>query len=135
MKEANDSCTNIHMLRKLFATIILKCKVSNHKQFYEKCKDLLSADYIHIYSTEFRMYPLLSWYVIDSEDLQENVGCTTTDDDLIQWSMEKIAANSSLCDLHRMLSEEDKSLEDFDLPIPDLCKEQHIQNCLMDNYV
>ena len=43
--------------------------------------------------------------------------------------MEIIAANSSLCDLQMMLSEEDTSLEDFDLLILDLCKEQHIQNC------
>ena len=34
-----------------------------------------------------------------------------------------------------MLSEEDKSLSDFKLPLPDFHKEQFIQNCLMDCYV
>ena len=34
-----------------------------------------------------------------------------------------------------MLSEEDKSLSDFKLPLPDFHREKFIQNCLMDCYV
>ena len=47
MKEANDSYTSIHLLRKLFVSILLKCKISNHKKIYQKCKELLDPDYIH----------------------------------------------------------------------------------------
>jgi hypothetical protein len=49
MKEANDSYTGIHMLRKLFVSILLKCEISNHKEFYQKYKELLDTDYTHKY--------------------------------------------------------------------------------------
>ena len=47
MKDANDSYTSIRMLRKLFVSIILRYEISNHKEFYQKCKELLDADYLH----------------------------------------------------------------------------------------
>ena len=135
MKEANDSYTSIHMFRKLFTSILLKCEVSNHKEFYQKCKELLDTDYIHKYRTEFKNHPLLSRYV--SKDwtapvgFEQNIGGS----DSSEWTVETIASNSALCELENMLSEEDKSLSDFKLPLPDFHKEQFIQNCLMDCYV
>ena len=162
MREANDSERNIHRLRKLFATILLKCEVSNHGVFYEKCMDMLNADFIYQYKKEFAQHPLLKHYVtnttppsstkdnddkdpLESEEGEEEstAGLTSSDDTSEEhengtqekWTLEKLASNSCLCDIERMLAAEDKSLRDFELPMPDLEKEQYIQNCLMDRYI
>ena len=47
----------------------------------------------------------------------------------------QFALNSCLCNLEKMLEEENTSLINFGLPQPDMSKEQYIQNCLMDQYV
>jgi hypothetical protein len=144
MKEANDSQTNIHLLRRLFATILLKCEVSNHGALYEECRDMLSADYMHKYKDLFETHPLLAKHDNDNMDddgvtvgsmEQMEEDCEDDDDDDEEWTLPKFAFNSSLCDLERMLAEEDKSLNDFDLPMPNVEKEQFLQNCLMDNYI
>ena len=51
--EANDHQTNIHLLKKLFVTILLNCEVSNHKAFLLHCEDMLIADLIHKYNKSF----------------------------------------------------------------------------------
>ena len=56
-------------------------------------------------------------------------------DDDFEWTLETFALNSCLCDLEKMLAEENTSLLNFGLPEPDMQKEQYIQNCLMDHYV
>ena len=53
---------------------------------------------------------------------------TYEDDD--EWTLEKFASNSSLCDLERFLAKEDLSLENFSLPVPNMEKEKFIQECL-----
>ena len=53
MNEANHHQTNIHLLRKLFVTILLHCEVSNHKAFLLHCKDMLIADLIYKYNKSF----------------------------------------------------------------------------------
>jgi hypothetical protein len=157
MQEANDSERNIHRLRKLYATILLKCEVSNHEVFYEKCMDMLKTDYVYQYKREFALHPLLKHYVTNTpssanddhrdKPLESNeggqqaaVGLTNSGEENSEqeedeWTLEKLASNSCLCDIERMLAAEDKSLKDFELPMPDLEKEQYIQNCLMDHYV
>ena len=40
------------------------------------------------------------------------------------WTLDKIATNLCLCDLQKMLAAEDKSLDDFGLPMPNLEKKQ-----------
>ena len=53
---------------------------------------------------------------------------TYKDDD--EWRLEKVAFNSSLCDLEWILAKEDLSLKDFSLPVPNMEKEKFIQECL-----
>ena len=105
MKEANDSYTSIHMLRKLFVSIILRCEVSNHKLFYKKCKELLDADYSHKYTTEFKEHPLLKHYVTKDCVSPSILNQCSDGKHLSAWTIETIANNSALCDLERMLSE------------------------------
>ena len=146
MMEANDTQTNIHHLRNLFVTILLKCEVSKHRTFYKKCKDMLSTDYLHKYKKEFGQHPLLGNVGREStskmEDNSDNdvkdfdiVLESYNDEDEEEWTLEKYASNSSLCDIERMLAEEDKSLSDFGLPLPNMEKEQYLQNCLADHYI
>ena len=48
----------------------------------------------------------------------------------------KIALNTCLVDIQYMLQDMmNKSLSDFDLPLPNMQKERYIQNLLMDAYV
>ena len=137
MREANDSQTNIHLLRKLFVSILLRCDVSNHKQFYEKCKDILREDYLHKYKMEFKRHPVLKHYISDCQEKEQvDLGVhTPSPDNSTKWTVEKIAENSALCDLENMLSEEDKSLKYFSLPLADFHKEQYIQNFRVDKYI
>jgi hypothetical protein len=55
--------------------------------------------------------------------LPEHVECTTTVNNSEEWSIDTSATKSSLCDPQRMLAEEDKPLEDFNLLVTDLCKD------------
>ena len=57
---------------------------------------------------------------------------TYEDDD--EWTVEKFASNSSLCDLEQILAKEDLSLKNFSLPVPNMEKEQFIQDCLQDHH-
>ena len=47
----------------------------------------------------------------------------------------KFSLNSCLCNVEKMLEEENTSLINFGLPHSDISKEQYIQNYLMDHYV
>ena len=55
---------------------------------------------------------------------------TYEDDD--EWTLEKFASNSSLCDLERILAKDDLPLKDFSLPVPNMKKEHFIQKSLED---
>ena len=147
MMEANDSQTNIHLLRKLFVTILLKCEVNRHRTFYKKCKDFLNTDYMHQYKTQFDRHPLLKEFKRASSPLMNDEDDDMEDYDIElesyaeediedgEWTLDKFASNSCLCDIERMLGEEDKSLSDFGLPLPNIEKEQYLQNCLADHYI
>jgi len=146
MKEANDSQTNIHLLRKLFITIILNCEVSKHNEFYENCKIFLDTDYLHRYKTEFKNHPFLSNIKCSSsEETTEHqedfdffppaVNKEGGNDKNEVWTLEEFASNSCLCDMEMMLNKEKKSLGDFGLPLPNMEKEQYVQNCLSDHYI
>ena len=50
-------------------------------------------------------------------------------------TIETIAPKSALCELEIMSSEEGKSLSDFKISLPDLHKDQFIQNYLIDSYL
>ena len=56
---------------------------------------------------------------------------TNGDDD--EWTLEKFASNSSLCDLEQIPAKDDLSLKNFSLPVPNMEKEQFILNCLHDH--
>ena len=122
MKEHHDWQTNIHHICQLFATIIAKCEVNKNKTFYKICKKYLYTDFMHTYKLEFPKH---------SEDVVEDdkvVLETYEEDD--EWKMEKFASNSSLCDLERILAKEGLSLKNFSLPVPNMEKEEFIQDCL-----
>ena len=159
MKEAHESETNIYRLRKLFATILLRCEVSDHNSFYEQCKSFLDIDFMHQYRTQFEHHPHLEKYVkneseptakdttgtssMGAENLEPKDNCNMDSnangsdgaDGDEGWTLSRFAHNSCLCDIERMLATENKSLADFGLPVPDMEKEQYIQNCLMDHYI
>ena len=44
-------------------------------------------------------------------------------------------SNSSLCDLEQIIAKDDLSLKNFSLPVPNIEKEQFIQNCLQDHHI
>ena len=58
---------------------------------------------------------------------------TYGDDD--KMTLEKFASNSSPCDLEQILGKDDLSLKNFCLPLPNMEKEQFIQNCLQDHHI
>ena len=112
MNEANDHQTNIHLLRKLFVTILLHCEVSNHKAFLLHCKDMLTADLVHKYNKNFAHNVLLKRFIEsdtkrDNNDLKD---CDINeqfqyyfghfnDKDDEDWNVEKIALNTCLVDI------------------------------------
>ena len=52
------------------------------------------------------------------------------------WTLQKFALNSCLCQMEIMLGDMmNKSLEDFGLPKPNIGKEKHLQNLLIETYV
>ena len=59
MQEADQTETNIYRLRRLFVTILRECHLGDHKSFYDKCKEMLSADFRYKYKHEFEDHPLL----------------------------------------------------------------------------
>ena len=143
MNEANESETNIHRLRKLFVTILTQCEVSRHKTFYKKCKDLLSADYLHQYKIQFDRHPELDKVErapaedidVDPDSVEDYDIELETYTDADEWTLDRFASNSCLIDIERILGEVEKSLSDFGLPLPNMEKEQYLQNCLADHYI
>ena len=118
MKEADETETNIYRLRRLFVTILRECHLGDHAALYDKCKDMLSADYRYKYKHEFETHPLLG---------QTNVNASNQDSDNNRWTMEQFAINSALCNMEIMLGKTGKSLTEFGLPSPDMEKEQFLQ--------
>ena len=59
MKEANDTHTNIHSLRKLFVSILVNCEVSDHRALYNNFQNDLCSDLTFKYKQEFPRHPLL----------------------------------------------------------------------------
>ena len=87
---------------------------------------------------EFKRHPVLKHYIRDCQEKEQaDLGVhTPSHDNSTKWTVEKMADNSVLCDLENMLSEEEKSLKYFGLPLADLHKEQYIRNCSrVDKYV
>ena len=144
MKEANEHQTNIYLLRKLFVTIILNCDVGNHKAFLFRCKDMLIADFVHKYKNEFPKRSSLKIFMQHHKDKENGELYTDTlfnknfghfkENDI--WTLEKFALNTCLCQLEIMMKDMmNKSLEDFGLPTPNIEKEKHLQNLLIEKYV
>eukprot|EP00984_Skeletonema_dohrnii_P018289 scaffold8514_cov74-Skeletonema_dohrnii-CCMP3373.AAC.1 len=130
MNEANDTQTNINLLRRLFVTILLNCQVGDPEAFYEACSSFLCTDYLHQYKEEFVKYPQLK-HLVDggSSHLEE-----PNDEGETSWTVEKYAQNSSLIHLQEILQKENRSLATFHLPEPDLEKEQFLQVIIMEQY-
>ena len=146
MNEANDHQTNIHLLRKLFVTILLNCEVSNHKGFLLHCKDMLIANLIHKYKKNFAENAVLRKFIKlntndDTKDcdineqFQHYFGHFNDNDDE-DWNVEKIALNTCLVEIQCMLQDMmNKSLSDFNLPMPNMKREKDVQNILIGKYV
>ena len=144
MKEHHDWQTNIDLIHQLFATIIAKCEVNKHKMFYKTCKNYLHIDFLHTYKVEFPKNPCLLKYIANNATIESDDEVSLLDEDVVEdnmivletyedddeWTLEKFASNSSLCDLEQILAKEDLSLKDFDLPVPNMEKEEFIQNHL-----
>ena len=140
--------TNIHHIHQLFATIIAKCEVNIYKTFYKTCKGYLHRDFLHIYKLEFPKNPLLQKYIGKNATIESNDEVSLSDEDVVEddkvvletyenddeWTLEKFASNSSLCDLEQILAKDDLSLKNFSLPVPNMKKEQFIQDCLQDHH-
>ena len=102
MNEANEHQTNIHLLRKLFVTILLHCEVSNHKAFLLHCKDMLTVDLVHKYKNAFQDNEILNRFIesdtkgnndVNKNDIdrqfQYHFGHFDDEDD-DDWSLEKL---------------------------------------------
>ena len=63
MNEANEHQIKIHLLRKLFVTILLHCEVSNHKAFLLHCIDMLTVDLVHKYKNTFQDNDVLNKFI------------------------------------------------------------------------
>ena len=149
MKEHHDWETNIHHIHQLFATIIVKCEVNKHKTFYKTCKGYLHTDFLHKYKVEFPKNYHLQNNIGKNAREESNDELSLSDEDVVEddkialetygddddWTLEKFEPNSSLCDLEQILAKDDLSLKDFSLPVPNLEKEQFIQNCLQDYHI
>ena len=137
MNEANDSQTNIQELRRLFITILVHCQVSNHKQFYLQCKKSLKADIVHKYSNAFKEHNILHNYINENDTKECEVDDTEVDfyDSDNEWDLQIFASNSALFQLELLLQEQNKSLSDFSLPMPNVHQEQFLQNIFMQSYV
>ena len=139
---------NIHLIHQLFATIIAKCEVNKHKTFYKTCQNYLHIDFLHTYKVEFPKNPFPQKYIGNNATIESDVQVSLLDEDVVEdnmvvletyenddeWKLEKFASNSSLRDLERILAKEDLSLKDFDLPVPNMKKEEFIQNHLQDHH-
>ena len=113
MKEHHDWETNIHHIHQLFAIIIVKCEVNKHKTFYKTCKGYLHTDFLHKYKVEFPKNDLLQKYIGNNATVESNDELSLSDEDVVEddkivmetykdddeWTLEKFASNSSLCDL------------------------------------
>ena len=107
MKETNDSYTSIHVLWKLFPSILHKSEVSNYREFSQKCKEPLDTDYTHKDRIEFKNHLLLSCYVFKDwtppVGFNQNIDCCASS----EWTIKTIVSNWALCELEEMLSKED----------------------------
>ncbi|KAL7491042.1 hypothetical protein ACHAWT_000513 [Skeletonema menzelii] len=129
MKEANDTQTNINLLRRLFVTIFLNCQVGDPEAFYQACASFLCSDYMHRYKDEFVKYPQLKHLVDERSHSTES-----NEEGETSWTLEKYAENSALIRLEEILLKENRSLAMFHLPEPNLEKEQYLQVILMEQY-
>ena len=113
MKKHYDSQTNIHYIHQLFATIIAKCEVNKHMTFYKICKGYLHTDFLYMYKFELPKNPHLQKYIGNNATIDSNDEISLSDEDMVEdekvvletydndeeWTLEKFASNSSLCDL------------------------------------
>ena len=105
---------------------------------------MLIADLVHKYKNKFRKRPNLNRFMQKCNDKNSEELYT---DELFQkhfghfkdgdtWTLQKFALNSCLCQIEIMLGDMmNKSLEDFGLPKPNIGKEKHLQNLLIETYV
>ncbi|KAL7551230.1 hypothetical protein ACHAWF_014414 [Thalassiosira exigua] len=88
---------------------------------YDNFKDCLKEDYKHKYEDKFAQFSQPSHCGNGSE--------------FESWTVEQYADNSCLCELNKMLLDQDRSLAHFKLPEPDPEHEQAIQNFLLKQHV
>ena len=137
MKEHQDWRTNIHHIHQLFATIIAKCEVNKHKTFYKSCKKYLHTNFMCTYKLEFPKHSLLQKYRGNNTTIKSNDKVSLSDEENVveddkvvletyedddEWTLEKFASTSSLCDLEQNLAKEDLSLKNLSLPVPNMEK-------------
>ena len=130
MKEANDTHTNIHSLRKLFVSILVNCEVSDHRALYDNFQNDLCSDFTFKYKREFPRHPLLSGLPSDCEQ-HANDNKSGNDE---SWTLQQYAINSALFLLERLLKDQNKTMDEYGLPLPDTKKEHFVRNCLADQY-
>ena len=129
MKEASETQTNINRLRSLFTTILLHCEVGSPSAFYDSCVSSLCIDRRHKYKEEFVNHPRLKHLVDGSAPLEDLANNDPS------WTLERYAQNSCLINIQFLLAKENRTLEAFGLPVPDLEREQYIAVVLADDWL
>ena len=102
-------------------------------------------DFMHTYKLEVPKHSLLQKYLGNNTTIRSNDKVSLSDEEDVleedkvvletyeeddEWTLEKFASNSSLCDLEWILAREYLSLKNFSLPVPNMKKEEFIQDCL-----
>ncbi|KAL7547642.1 hypothetical protein ACHAWF_010926, partial [Thalassiosira exigua] len=122
MKEEEEPEINIHKLRQLFVLILDHCEASNPMALYDNFKDCLEEDYKHKYKDKF-------------DQFSQSSHCSNGSKHFESGTVEQYPVNSCLCDLNKMLMDQNRSLAHFKLPEPDPKHEQAIQNFLLEQHV
>ena len=131
MKEAADTMTNMYQLRDFFSNIILFGEVGNPLELYDCYKDKMNDDFCRRYEEAFRgrVVPQMPSGDDHCLELLEPLSPTQMEDSE-QWDLDKIAINSSLCELEKLFNESDKSVGHFGLPLPDFDRDEFYRGFL-----
>ena len=147
MKEEIETQTSGCKLRDFFLSLLFHCEIGNPKALFNySIKDLM-ADVVYKYKRHFRRYPLPMQirsineslgYDSDTATNEEQESESGSDDDVSvnttssakedkiafgykeddKWDIERIAYNSCLALMEKACQENDRSLSEFGLPLP-----------------
>ena len=117
-------------------SILVNCEVSDHRALYDNFQNDLCSDFTFKYKQEFPRHPLLSGLSSDGKQQADNNNNNNNNGNGNEetWTLEQYAINSALCLLQRLLKDQNKTMDEYGLPLPDMEKEHYVRNCLADQY-